>query len=96
MWLEKFYNFGHRLKNALDIEEEALEGPGADHQGNPGIKKIFFFAGKLWTNKRECFGFERPLYPCLFHAIGYFNEADTLESSSKLIYSDLETVLCTP
>jgi hypothetical protein len=32
-------------------------------------------------------------YKTNFHAIGFFNEADTLESSSILIYSDLQTCL---
>ncbi len=31
----------------------------------------------------------------LFCATGFFNEADTLESSSKLIYSQLQTGLYT-
>jgi hypothetical protein len=31
----------------------------------------------------------------MFHAIGFFNEAETLESSSILIYSDLPTGLYT-
>ncbi len=31
----------------------------------------------------------------LFHAIGFFNEADTLESSSILIYSELHAGLFT-
>ncbi len=31
----------------------------------------------------------------MFHAIGFFNEADTFESSSVLIYSELLTGLYT-
>jgi hypothetical protein len=34
-------------------------------------------------------------YKTNFHAIGFFIEADTLESSSILIYSELQASLCT-
>jgi hypothetical protein len=35
------------------------------------------------------------LFHTIFRAIGFFNEADTLESSSMLIYSELQAGLYT-
>ncbi len=48
----------------------------------------------IWC--QDIWSADRLTVPSTFCAIGFFNEADTLESSSILIYSQLQTGLCTP
>jgi len=41
------------------------------------------------TDENKWFSFKLNRTFSLFHAVGFFNEADTLEFSSMLIYSEL-------